>query len=67
MILQVTRKQHIDKQHIDSLKQQLRDKQFIIELILANLQHRSYNTTVSTGIQVLVKKRTKISIWSVQK
>ena len=29
------------KEHIVSLKQQLRDKQFIIESLLANLQHHS--------------------------
>lgn len=55
------------KQPIDRMKRQLSDKQFIIELLLANLQHCSYNTSVSTGIQVLVKKQEKISIWSVQK
>ena len=45
------------KEHIDSLKQQLRDKQFIIESLLANLQHNSYNTSHSNGNQNLVKKR----------
>ena len=29
------------KEHIDSLKRQLRDKQFIIDSLLANLQHHS--------------------------
>lgn len=55
------------KQPIDRMKRQLSDKQFIIGLLLANLQHGSYNASVSTGIQVLVKKQEKISIWSVQK
>ena len=55
------------KQPIDRMKRQLSDKQFIIGLLLANLQHCSYNTSVSTGIQVLAKKQEKISIWSVQK
>ena len=44
------------KEHIDSLKQQLRDKQFIIESLLANLQRHSYNTSLSNGNQNLVKK-----------
>ena len=44
-------------EHIDSLKQQLRDKQFIIESLLANLQYHSYNTSHSNGNQNLVKKR----------
>ena len=44
-------------EHIDSLKQQLRDKQFIIESLIANLQHHSYNTSHSNGNQNLVKKR----------
>ena len=44
------------KEHIDSLKQQLRDKQFIIESLLANLQRHSYNNFLSNGNQILVKK-----------
>ena len=43
------------KEHIDSLKRQLKDKQFIIESLLADLQHRSRNTTRGSGNQVLVK------------
>ena len=45
------------KEHIDSLKQQLRDKQFITESLLANLQHHSQNNSFSSGDQILVKKR----------
>ena len=57
------------KVHIDSLKRQLRDKHFIIESLLANLQRHSHNTSISSGKQILVKKKTprKISICSVQK
>ena len=44
------------KEHIDSLKQQLRNKHFVIESLLANLQHYSYNTSLSNGNQNLVKK-----------
>ena len=47
------------KEHIDSLKRQLRNKQFIIELLLANLQHHSENNSLSNGDQILVKKRQK--------
>ena len=45
------------KVHIDSLKRQLRDKHFIIESLLANLQHHSHNTSISSGKQILVKKK----------
>ena len=45
------------KEHIDSLKQQLRDKQFIIESLLGNLQHYSHNTSISNENQSLVTKR----------
>ena len=45
------------KEHTDSLKRQIRDKQFIIESLLANLQHHPYNTSFSSGNQILVKKR----------
>ena len=46
------------KEHIDSLKRKLRDKQFIIESLLGNLQHYSHNnTSISSGNQILVKKR----------
>ena len=44
------------KKHIDSLKQQLGDKQFITESLLANLQHHSYHASLSNGNQILVKK-----------
>ena len=44
------------KEHIHSLKQQLRNKHFVIESLLANLQHQSYNTSLSNGNQNLVKK-----------
>ena len=44
------------KEHIDSLKRQLRYKQFYIESLLANLQHHSHNTSLSGGNQVLVEK-----------
>ena len=44
------------KEHIDSLKQQLRNKHFVIESLLANLQHHSYNISLSNGNQNLVKK-----------
>ena len=45
------------KEHIDSMKRQLRDKQFIIESLLGNLQHYSHNTSFSNGNQSLVTKR----------
>ena len=32
----------------DSLKPHLRDKQFIIESLVANLQHHSHNTSLSS-------------------
>ena len=50
------------KEHIDSLKRQLRDKQFIIESLLANLQHHSYNNSLSSGNQILIKKKRKENI-----
>lgn len=37
------------KERIDSMKQQPQDKHFIIESLLANLQHRPRNTSVSSG------------------
>ena len=45
------------KEYKDSLKQQLRDKQFITESLLANLQHHSYSTSLSNENQILVKKQ----------
>ena len=45
------------KEHMDSFKRQLRDKRFILESLLVNLQHYSHNTPVSSGNQILVKKR----------
>ena len=50
------------KEHIDSLKRQLRDKQFIIESLLANLQHHYYNNSLSSGNQILIKKKRKENI-----
>ena len=47
------------KKHIDSLKQQLGDKQFITESLSANLQHHSYHASLSNGNQILVKKHEK--------
>ena len=44
------------KEHIDSLKRQLRDKRFIIESLLANLQRHSDNTFLGSENQILVKK-----------
>ena len=37
------------KEHIDSLKRQHRDQQFIIESLLVNLQHHCHNTSLSSG------------------
>ena len=45
------------EEHIDSLKQQIRDKQFTIESLLANLQNHCHNTFRSSENQILVKKR----------
>ena len=45
------------KEHIDSQKRQLRDKQFIIESLLGNLQHHPQNSSLSSGDQILAKKR----------
>ena len=45
------------KEHVDSQKRQLRDKQLIIESLLANLQHHPQNNSLSSGDQILVKKR----------
>ena len=39
------------KERIDSMKQQFQDKHFIIESLLAKLQHRSCNSPVSSGNQ----------------
>ena len=50
------------KEHIDSLKRQLRDKQFIIESLLANLQHHYYNNSLSSGNQILIQKKRKENI-----
>ena len=54
------------KEHIDSLKQQLRDKLFIIESLLANLQHYSYNNPFSNENHILVKNTKTIPTCSVQ-
>ena len=50
------------KEHIDSLKRQLRDKQFIIESLLANLQHHYYNNSLTSGNQILIQKKRKENI-----
>lgn len=50
------------KEHIDSLKRQLRDKQFIIDSLLANLQHHYYNNSLSSGNQILIQKKRKENI-----
>ena len=47
------------KEHIDSLKRQLSDKHFIIEWLLANLQHHSHNTSPSSGDQISIKNPPK--------
>lgn len=39
------------------MKRQLRNKQFIIESLLENLQHCSHNNSVRSGNQILDKKR----------
>ena len=47
------------KEHIDSLKRQLSDKHFITERLLANLQHHSHNTSLSSGDQISIKNPPK--------
>ena len=51
------------KEHIDSLKRQFRDKQFIIESLLANLQHHYYNNSLSSGNQILIQNKTQKKYW----
>ena len=45
------------KERIDSMKQQFQDKHFIIESLLAKLQHRPSNSSANSGNQNFGKKR----------
>ena len=51
----ITRHWLVLKEHIDSLKRQLSDKHFIIERLLANLQHHSHKTSLNSGDQISIK------------
>ena len=55
----ITRHWLVLKEHIDSLKRQLSDKHFITERLLANLQHHSHNTSLSSGDQISIKNPQK--------
>ena len=58
----ITRHWLVLKEHIDSLKRQLSDKHFIIEWLLANLQHHSHNTSLSSGDQISIKNPKKVDL-----
>ena len=47
------------KEHINSLKGQLRNKRFIMESLIPNLQHRYHATIVSSRNQILGKMHRK--------